>query len=142
MFSRRFKSISLSLLGFNIDIEYNSVFNVVAVASALLFYSNDVDKSVTVERMLNFCFDFGSYVVHYGAMTFKIGKTILRKSLTGEIVLLFWHLLLYLLELFSSQNDMQKYYFVTINYMVSLFIFSLRIYHLKYVIINFCLILS
>lgn len=58
----------------------------VAVGSTLLFYSNDLNKGYTTERWLNFCVDVGLSVIPAGGMTFKIGKSILRKPLTGEVV--------------------------------------------------------
>ncbi len=59
---------------------------IAAIGTTLLWYSNDLNKGLTAERMLNFCLDFGLAVVPLGGATFQIGKTTLLKPLSGEIV--------------------------------------------------------
>ena len=59
---------------------------IAVIGTTLLWYSNDLNKGLTAERMLNFCLDFGLAVVLLGGVTLKIGKTTLLKPLSGKVV--------------------------------------------------------
>ena len=78
--------VSLFLISNPIGWATLGAIGLMAVGGALLFYSNDLNKGWTTERWLGFSVDLGLSVIPAEGMTFKIGKSILKKPLSKQTV--------------------------------------------------------